>query len=75
MSPEPDIDIETFYLDAYQQTQLKAALDPVDRDLLHLHLCVGPDPHVIECRTMICRDQKLHRCWEHRMREPNERPR
>ena len=49
----------------------------VRRELLHSHVC-GPgrdDAHEYECIVMICRDKPVKTCWEHRMREPSERPR
>lgn len=49
----------------------------IRNELRHVHQCPGTydDPHEFECGVMICRDQKVTRCWDHRMREPSERPR
>lgn len=62
------------YLDAWEGAIGRGSLDD---ELRHVHQCPGTlnDPHEFECRVMICRDQKVTRCWEHRQREPSERPR
>jgi len=67
------------YLDAYQEAwsapreqEIQNARVVYTDELTHEHQCVD---HAYACTVMICRDQREKTCWEHRMREPSERPR